>query len=90
MCIRVLLSSFIEARRQPLSKMKGMKMQQELCSIKETCAILNCGTTNLYKILNSGRLKAVKLNRKTLIPRVEINKYITSLDTYKPQKTRGV
>lgn len=65
-------------------------MQTELLSIKEAAAVLNCGVTSFYKMLNNGQLKGVRLNGKTLIPRTELDEFIASLETYKPQKLRGV
>lgn len=64
-------------------------MQTELLSVKEACVVLNCGVTKLYEILNDGKLKAVKLDGKTLIPRSEITAFITSLKGYEAQKVRG-
>lgn len=64
-------------------------MQTELLSIKEACVILNCGVTKFYDLLNQGKIKAVKLEGRTLVPTAEINLFITSLEDYKPQNTRS-
>lgn len=63
-------------------------MQAELLSVKEACGVLNCGPTKLYEILNDGKLKAVKLDRKTLIPKSEITAFIDSLDSYEAKDSQ--
>ncbi len=57
-------------------------MQTELLTIPEFCAQVNVGRTNAYRLINEGQVKAVKLGKKTLIPRAEMLKWIESLQPY--------
>ncbi|PCI52968.1 MAG: ethanolamine utilization protein EutA [Alphaproteobacteria bacterium] len=57
-------------------------MQQELYTIPESCKILSLGATSLYQHINEGRIRAVKLGKKTLLPREAINDFIASLPAY--------
>ena len=65
-------------------------MQTELLSVKEACAVLNCGVTKLYKLFNEQKIKAIKCEGRTFVTRAEIDAFIASLEDYKPQKMRGV
>jgi len=57
-------------------------MQKELFTIPECCKTLNLGPTTLYKYINQKRIRAVKLGKKTLIPRDAIDEFIASLPSY--------
>jgi excisionase family DNA binding protein len=37
-------------------------------SVKDACAVSSLGRTTLYTHINSGRLKAIRLGGRTLIP----------------------
>jgi len=57
-------------------------MPTQLLTIPQACAMLNCGKTYLYSLINQGRLKAVKLSKKTLISKQAIDEFIAELDAY--------
>jgi len=57
-------------------------MTPELLTISQFCAIANCGKTNTYKLINAGKLKAVKLGKKTLIPKDAMENFIANLTQY--------
>ena len=53
-------------------------MQREGLRVEETAALLGCGRTMIYALLRSGRLRAVKLGTRTIIPRSEIQRFLAS------------
>lgn len=57
-------------------------MTTQLLTIPQACTMLNCGKTYLYSLINQGRLKAVKLSKKTLISKQAIDEFIAELDAY--------
>lgn len=58
-------------------------MQTELLTIPEFCRTANVGRTNAYRLINEGSIKAVKVGKKTLIPRVAMESWIAALQPYK-------
>jgi excisionase family DNA binding protein len=61
-------------------------MQTEfLLTINESCQAASIGRTNLYKLINSGMIKAVKVGRKTLIPRSALTEWFNTLPPYKSE-----
>lgn len=58
----------------------------ELVSRAEARKEIGCGLTKLHELLNSGQLGAVKLGRRTLIPRSELRRLRKSLPAYQPAK----
>lgn len=64
-------------------------MEKELLTVQEFCKSANVGLTNAYKFLNRGEIKAVKLGKKTLIPRAEITRWIEGLQPYTSNKSLG-
>jgi excisionase family DNA binding protein len=54
-------------------------MNQYAFTTREACEALRCGKTKLFDLLKSGRLKAVRLGTKTLIPTSEIERFIAEL-----------
>lgn len=64
-------------------------MHQELLTIPEFCEIAKIGRTSAYKLLNRGSLKAVKLGKKTLIPRDAVHEWIATLAQYSPENKGG-
>jgi excisionase family DNA binding protein len=48
--------------------------EKEFLSIKEVCMLLGASRWTVYRMIDSGRLKAVKIGWKTIIERNEINK----------------
>ncbi len=58
-------------------------MTTALMTIPEFCHAANIGRTNAYKLINVGDIKAVKVGKKTLIPRTALESWIASLEPYK-------
>lgn len=46
---------------------------KEFLSINEVCMLLGASRWTIYRLVESGRVKAAKLGRKTLIQRLEID-----------------
>lgn len=46
---------------------------KEFLSISEVCMLLGASRWTIYRLVESGKVKAAKLGRKTLIKRVEID-----------------
>lgn len=57
-------------------------MNPLLLSIDEAANLLSIGKTKLYAELAAGRLQAVKLGKRTLIPRTSVDNYIDALQAY--------
>lgn len=60
-------------------------MSEELLTIPEVGKVLKAGRTYLYGLINSGQIKAVKIGRKTLVPRSSVEAYIAALPHYKAE-----
>jgi excisionase family DNA binding protein len=56
--------------------------QHPLLSISQTIRVLGIGRTHLYSLINSGRIKALKLGRRTLISSTEIERFLSGLPDY--------
>ncbi|WP_430427938.1 helix-turn-helix transcriptional regulator [Parasphingorhabdus sp.] len=54
----------------------------KLLSINDFCALTGIGRTKAYQELSSGRLTAVKIGRRTLIPSKAIDAWITNQPSY--------
>ena len=57
-------------------------MNNEVLTIDNACLALLCGRTHLYKLINNGDIKALKMGKKTLVTRSSINEFIASLEPY--------
>jgi len=57
-------------------------------TVEEAAKLTGLGRTRLYKELKEGRIKAVKLGRRTLIPHASLESWIDDLEAYpaKPVK----
>ena len=53
---------------------------------REACEALRIGRTKLYELFANGELKAVALGGKTLIPRNEIENFMSSLPAINLQR----
>lgn len=53
--------------------------------IKSTVALLSIGRTKLYEEIKSGRLKSIKVGRRTLIPAQSLNEWLVALQQSHPQ-----
>ena len=58
-------------------------MKPELLTITEFCQTVNLGKTSVYKLINEGKVTAVKLGKKTLFPRSSVDEFIASLPAYR-------
>lgn len=52
-------------------------MNKDLLNITEFCELTNCGRTKVYEMIGKGEVRAVKVGSKTLIPRAEVQRWIT-------------
>ena len=50
-----------------------------LHTVKETLSILSISRTKLYDLIGSGKIKPVKLDKRTLFPESEINRFLDNL-----------
>ncbi len=57
-------------------------MRKGLLSINEFCEFANVGRTYAYQLINQHTIKAVKLGKKTLIPKTELDKWLEGLPAY--------
>lgn len=58
-------------------------MNKTLLSISEACQRLSIGRTKLYQFLNSGQIKAVRADKRTLIPVSAIEEFANNLKPFK-------
>ncbi len=56
-------------------------MERELFTITEFCKMAGIGRTLAYDLIKSGDIRAVKVGRKTMIPRTAIESWLGSLPT---------
>jgi len=56
-------------------------------SIEDVRAVTGIGRTKIYQAINSGKLKAKKFGKKTIILRDDLELFLNSLETYHPEKT---
>ncbi|MGQ0527405.1 MAG: helix-turn-helix domain-containing protein [Alphaproteobacteria bacterium] len=61
--------------------MKGNQMQLSL-SIEESCRAIGVGRTKLYQLINSGQLRAKKVDKRTFILTEDLQRFLSSLDSY--------
>ena len=54
----------------------------KLLSINEFCDLAGLGRTKAYQELSAGRLSAVKIGRRTLIPVTSFEKWVESQPAY--------
>ena len=51
-------------------------------SIEDACKITGIGRTKIYQAINSGKLKARKLGKRTIILKQDLEVFLDSLETY--------
>jgi excisionase family DNA binding protein len=56
----------------------------------EACEALRVGRTKLYELIAKQKLKAVALGGKTLIPRAEVEQFLSALPPIQMRATKGV
>ena len=59
----------------------GSLMQPLALRINDTCSAIGIGRTNLYAMIAAGKIKAIKIAGRTLIPRSEIDRLIADAPT---------
>jgi excisionase family DNA binding protein len=50
-----------------------------LFGIAETATVLGIGRTNVYALIQSGKLRSVKIGGRRLIPRAALDDFVTEL-----------
>lgn len=56
--------------------MKTLHDYPDILNMDEACEILRIGHNNMYKLLNSGELKAFKNGRVWKIPKLSVEQFI--------------
>jgi excisionase family DNA binding protein len=59
-------------------------MNRDLLTITEFCDVIGVGRTTAYALLKSGKLKALKIGRRTFIEKAAVEAWLSSLSAYKP------
>ena len=60
-----------------------------LLSIPEFCTLASTGKTNAYKLINTGKIPAVKLGKKTFIRRSDFDAWVAALPSYEVKNNEG-
>lgn len=58
-------------------------MLEEFMTVKEARQATRLGETKMYELLNDGKIQAIKLGRKTLIPRSSVTAFMASQPSYR-------
>ena len=72
--------------------MTNINSPTELISIRGNQEILGCSRGTIYNLLSAGRLSAVKLGARTLVPKSALNRFIENLEKnapYTPRSSNG-
>jgi excisionase family DNA binding protein len=62
-----------------VTEQSGLVPARGLLTVKQFTHEYGVGRTNTFKLLNEGRLRAVKLGARTLIPRAAAEEFVQSL-----------
>lgn len=62
-------------------------MTQLAYSIEDICKITGIGRTKIYEAMNSGRLKARKLDGRTVVLKEDLDSFLKNLEPYISQKS---
>ncbi|MCK1721277.1 helix-turn-helix domain-containing protein [Bradyrhizobium sp. 141] len=54
-------------------------IQREGLSISEACAVVGIGRTKIYQAISTGKLKARKYGKRTLVLRDDLRDFLASL-----------
>jgi excisionase family DNA binding protein len=73
-----------------MKKENNMTIPKEkaLYSIPEIIEMIGIGRTRLYQELNSGKLKAVKIGKRTCVTKASLEAWLSKLEGYFPEKQR--
>lgn len=64
-----------KARNQPIDTLNA----KEFLTVKDVTILLNCSRQTIYKIIDTGRLNAIKLNKKKIfVRRSDLDELFTS------------
>lgn len=63
--------------------------EKVLYSISEVIEMAGIGRTRLYQELNSGRLKALKIGKRTCVTRANLEAWLLKLEGYLPNAIKG-
>lgn len=50
----------------------------DVLNVKEACSALKVGRNSMYKLLQSGKIKSVKIGKKYLIPKKSLISFISA------------
>ena len=53
-----------------------MAVEKMAYSIKETAEAIGCHPNTIYELIASGRLPAIRLNRKILVSKIELEAWL--------------
>ncbi|MEA0858482.1 excisionase family DNA-binding protein [Xanthomonas campestris pv. campestris] len=54
-------------------------MSEKIClNVREACAALSIGRSTFYQLAGSGRLSLIKLGKKTLVARTELDRFVAA------------
>ena len=67
-----------------------MTENQIMFSLAEVCERTRLGRTTIYSEINSGRLKIVKVGRRTLVTRTALAAWMEQLEADAPQPDKAV
>ena len=60
-------------------------VEQVNLTINQFCAAVPCGRTKAYELIADGEIEAMKLGKKTLIPRAELERLQARLPRMRPR-----
>lgn len=52
---------------------------RDILTVAETCTALSIGKNMLYRLLQTGKIKSIKVGRKYLIPKVCLIDFVNSI-----------
>lgn len=64
-------------------------MEKELLTINQVCEATKLGRTYIYRLLKSGDLKGIKIGRRTMVRKNDIDAWASSLAAYPSINTNG-
>ncbi len=64
-------------------------MTQLSLSVEEVCAATGLGRTKIYQLANSGKLKARKIGKRTIVLKNDLEAFLNGLESYAPEKAEA-
>jgi excisionase family DNA binding protein len=65
--------------------MEPLMVTSHNLTVNQFCAAVPCGRTKTYELIADGEIEAVKLGKKTLIPRAELERLQARLPRMRPR-----